>query len=198
MTHWLPASVTAVPLPAEPAGGQVESFAEWARYLGDLGRWAEQLEVVILVTVAGLLGGVIGWEREMAHKPAGLRTHMFVAGAAAFLTLLGDVVVEQFLRTTLTTDSVRTDPVRIIQAIIIGISFLGGGTIIQRSRSRVEGLTTAASLFLVATIGIAVALRQLVAAFVLSLIIVIVLYVVGTVERRMGKYPPVDREAEDA
>jgi putative Mg2+ transporter-C (MgtC) family protein len=79
------------------------------------------------VASAMILGGIIGREREGKDKPAGLRTHMLVAGAAAFLVALSDVAVQRF-NVDLGTGLVRSDPIRIIEASIMGMSFLGAGT----------------------------------------------------------------------
>jgi putative Mg2+ transporter-C (MgtC) family protein len=122
--------------------------------------WNVQLQVIGEVALAALLGGLIGIEREIADKPAGFRTHMLVAGAAALLVALGDALLERFSADP-TLAVVRSDPIRIVEAIITGISFLGAGTIFQRTKSeRVEGLTTAASILFSAAIGICIGLRQ--------------------------------------
>ncbi|MCI0721969.1 MAG: MgtC/SapB family protein, partial [Acidobacteria bacterium] len=112
-----------------------------------------QLQMLAYVALAMLLGGLVGLDREAARKPAGLRTHMLVSGAAALLVLLGHVMVRNYdakLASLLTSD-----PIRIIEAVITGVSFLGAGTIIRdpRDGGQVEGLTTAASLLLAAAIG---------------------------------------------
>lgn len=123
-----------------------------------------QLRTLISVFVAMVLGAIVGIEREAAHKPAGLRTHMFVAGVSALLVNLSDAMLTYF---SLREGSavINADPVRIIEAIITGISFIGAGTIIQSRREQsVEGLTTAASILFVAGIGVAVALHQYVLA----------------------------------
>ncbi len=112
-------------------------------------------QMLMQVALAMGLGGIMGLERELAGKPAGLRTHMFVAGAATVVMLLGDVVVSQYVIEE-TTGTVQTDPIRLFEAVIGGISFLGAGAIIRGQHNNVEGLTTAASLLFVATIGIAV------------------------------------------
>lgn len=91
-----------------------------------------------------ILGGAVGFEREKADKPAGLRTHMLVAGSAALLTGMGRVVI---LNLGVDETFIRADPLRIIEAVITGITFLGAGTIIRhRGKDQIEGLTTAASL----------------------------------------------------
>jgi len=101
---------------------------------------------IIKVVFAMFLGGLMGLERELAQKPAGLRTHMLVAGASSLLVVLGDVMIANY-STSSFVQAIQTDPIRIMEAIITGISFLGAGTIIFRNQDEtVEGLTTAASI----------------------------------------------------
>jgi putative Mg2+ transporter-C (MgtC) family protein len=126
--------------------------------------YQQQLQILSYVALAMLLGAVLGLDREFAHKPAGLRTHMLVAGAAALLMALGDVMLDHF-DIKMGHAVVQSDPIRIIEAVITGVSFLGAGTIIRRSSTdAVEGLTTAASLLFVAGVGVTVALSQWVLA----------------------------------
>lgn len=109
-----------------------------------------------------LLGGFIGVERELACKPAGFRTHMLVAGAAALLVGLGDALLYRFNAVVGMGASLRSDPIRIVETIVTGISFPGSGTIFRRTdkAQHVKGLTTAVSILLSSAIGISVALRQ--------------------------------------
>ncbi|MDQ4076355.1 MAG: MgtC/SapB family protein [Chloroflexota bacterium] len=142
-------------------------------------------EVLVLgqVALAMLLGSVVGLERELAGKPAGLRTHMLVAGAAGLLVALGDIMLEHFALVT-GFELIRSDPIRIVEAIITGISFLGAGTIIRsREKHSVEGLTTAASILLVAAIGATVALSQWILAVGVTILALITLRVVIVVEQ---------------
>lgn len=128
------------------------------------GSYTTQFEILGSVLVALILGGLIGIEREDAHKPAGLRTHMLVAAAAALLVDLGDVMITSFSQQTL-GNLVRADPLRLIEAVATGVSFLGAGTILRSRRGEgVEGLTTAASVLFTATLGVSVALSQYVVA----------------------------------
>ncbi|MCB8983497.1 MAG: MgtC/SapB family protein [Ardenticatenaceae bacterium] len=121
-----------------------------------------QLQILGEMVLAMLLGGAIGFDREEADKPAGLRTHMLVAGSAALLTGLGGLLIPQV---GIDNSLITTDPLRTMQAVITGISFLGAGTIIRhRGNNKVEGLTTAASLLFAGALGISVALRQYVLA----------------------------------
>jgi putative Mg2+ transporter-C (MgtC) family protein len=108
----------------------------------------EQLNVMVIVLWAMALGGIVGWERQLVAKPAGLRTHMLVAGSAALLT---GITVDLALL------SATGDPTRGIHAIITGIGFLGAGAILQQRNLNPSGLTTAATIMYTAVIGAAVA-----------------------------------------
>ena len=115
------------------------------------------------VLFAALLGGVVGLEREYAERPAGLRTHMLVGATSAFFVMLATYMISSFEPQEIIT----VDPVRVIEAIVVGVSFLGAGTIFKYTRQGegvVEGLTTSASILSVAAIGIAVALGTFVLA----------------------------------
>ena len=144
-----------------------------------------QLSVLWSVGLAMLLGGAIGLEREASDKPAGLRTHMLVAGAATLVVALSDVMVQRF-NSGVSAQLVRSDPVRVMEAVITGVSFLGAGTIIRRGPQRqVEGLTTAASLLLTAALGVCVALSQVLLAIGVTLVVLATLRLVGRVSDRV-------------
>lgn len=146
-----------------------------------------QLRILCHVVLAMILGGAIGFEREIKDKPAGLRTHMLVAGAAALLVALGDVVVRHF-ETGLASELLRSDPVRLIEAVVTGVSFLGAGTIIRhRAKRHIEGLTTAASTLFTAAVGICVALSQVVLALGATVVVLLTLRGLGFVERAVQK-----------
>ena len=114
--------------------------------------------IVLRLIVAIILGGVIGWERESVGKAAGIRTHAFVAMGAALFIALGDLVIRDF---QVYGEQVRFDPLRLIEAIVAAIGFIGVGTIfLSRERDQVQGLTTAASLWVTAAVGIAVGLEH--------------------------------------
>ena len=142
-----------------------------------------QLKIVFYVIVSMFLGAAVGFDRELADKPAGLRTHMLVAGSATLLVALGQIIVREY---HVDSQIVRTDPIRIISAIITGVSFLGAGTIIRGGSDRVKGLTTAASLLFVAAVGICVALSKLVLAVGVTIIALLTLRGVAYAERRLG------------
>src|SRR5215510_2373312 len=111
--------------------------------------WAELLLRVVL---AGALGGAIGAEREIREREAGLRTHMLVAVGAALFTIVSAYAWSDFEFSQ--RNGITVDPTRIAAQIVTGIGFLGAGAII-RSGLSVRGLTTAASLWIVAAIGMA-------------------------------------------
>ena len=102
--------------------------------------------VLLRLAVAAVLGGAVGFERELRERQAGLRTHLVVAVGAALFTLVSAYGFNDF--------GARVDPTRIAAQIVSGIGFLGAGAIIRQGLS-VRGLTTAASLWLVAAIGMA-------------------------------------------
>lgn len=116
--------------------------------------WTSDLGQLAHVALAMVLGALIGVEREAAHKPAGLRTHMLLAGAAALFTEIGMAMLRQYGGGN--NLSTRVDPIVIIQAVAAAVGFIGAGTILRRDTEHVEGLTTAASLLLTAAVGVAV------------------------------------------
>ena len=123
--------------------------------------------------VAAVLAGILGWERESARKAAGLRTHMLVGIAAALYTAMSELAVLEIPRDA---DGFQADPIRAIQAIAIGIGFLGSGVIfVSRHEDRVHGLTTAASVWATAAIGIAAGLEYYVLATGATLMLLFVL-----------------------
>jgi putative Mg2+ transporter-C (MgtC) family protein len=111
--------------------------------------------LLLRLALATALAGAAGWDRERAGKAAGLRTHMLVGLAAALYAGLGTLAIGE----TSPETGLRGDPVRIIQSVAIGIGFLGGGAIsVVRGGGQVIGLTTAASIWTTAAMGIACAL----------------------------------------
>ena len=135
-------------------------------------------DLVILsrLVVAALLSGVLGWERERAGKSAGLRTHMLVGIAAALYTGLAEVASVEL-------GAGRSDPIRAIQAVAMGIGFLGGGIIFVNRNDRVEGLTTAASIWATAAMGVAAGLGHFRLAAGVTVLLAIVLHVLVRFDR---------------
>src|SRR3954467_13759022 len=132
-----------------------------------------ELLLLLRLVGAGLLGAVLGWERQSAHKPAGLRTHMLVAIASALFTVLAEVAVTSFPGKE---GDIRSDPIRVIQAVAIGVGFLGSGVIfVAKSGDSVRGLTTAGSIWATAAIGIAAGLGYYILAVGATILLMLVL-----------------------
>lgn len=110
------------------------------------------LEMLLRMAVAALLGSLIGFERERARRHAGLRTHLIVALASATFMLVSTQFV--YFQHYVAEDLVHVDPSRIASCVVTGIGFLGAGAIL-RTGLAVQGLTTAASLWLVCAVGLA-------------------------------------------
>lgn len=136
-------------------------------------------EIVIRLGLAVAFGMVLGLDRELRNKPAGLRTHMLVALGAAATTL---VTFELFFNLLRLGEGERADPIRVIEGVISAIGFLGAGAIIQ-SRGNVHGMTTAANIWLVGAIGIACGGGYYTVAAITFVFTVVILTVLRLVER---------------
>ncbi|RYE87014.1 MAG: MgtC/SapB family protein [Hyphomicrobiales bacterium] len=136
--------------------------------------------MLIRLTFAAILGGAIGFERE-SHAAAGFRTHILIATAACLFTLLAF----EIFHLADVFSSGRSDPIRAIEAVTAGIAFLGAGAIFQ-SRGSVQGLTTAAGMWLAGAVGVAVALGYYIVALAVSVLAVIVLAVLRHFTRDKG------------
>jgi putative Mg2+ transporter-C (MgtC) family protein len=149
--------------------------------------WQAQLAVVGTCAYAMLLGGAIGVERELKNRPAGFRTHMLIAGAAALLVGLGEILGGRFSDVAY-RDLVHIDPIGLIQATVAAVGFLGAGTIFRSEQGAVvSGITTAASLLMAATIGIAAGLHKFVLALAATVLTLLVLLAVAAIERRISR-----------
>ncbi|SOD98024.1 MgtC/SapB family protein [Caenispirillum bisanense] len=107
-------------------------------------------DIAVRLAAALVLGGAIGLNREWLQKPAGLRTHIMVSLAAA---TFGVLAREMFMDAV--EEGGQPDPVRVVEAVVTGVAFLGAGTIIQQSGGKVAGMTTGASIWLAGAIGVA-------------------------------------------
>ena len=147
--------------------------------------WSSQLMVVGAVAYAMVLGGAVGFDRERRNRPAGFRTHMLVAGASALLVGMGRLMVAEQLDAG---PVLRIDPLRLVEAVVAGVAFIGAGTIFsQRRGTSVTGITTAASLLMVAVIGIAAGMHYYVLALAATVLTLLVLAGLKLVERRMAE-----------
>jgi putative Mg2+ transporter-C (MgtC) family protein len=141
-----------------------------------------ELALLLRLVLAAALAGALGWEREQAGKPAGLRTHMLVGLASALYTALATLALAEVPDLAPGT---RGDPVRVIQAVALGVGFLGGGVISAgRSDGRSNHLTTAASIWSTAAIGIAAGLGHYILAVGATALQLIILHGVMRLERR--------------
>jgi putative Mg2+ transporter-C (MgtC) family protein len=130
-------------------------------------------EVVLRVVLAAVLGGAIGAEREIREREAGLRTHLLVSVGAALFTLVSAYAWSDFAFSL--ESGVTLDPTRISAQIVTGIGFLGAGAIIRQGLS-VRGLTTAATLWVVAAIGLASGAGYYWAAVVTTVLVLVTLW----------------------
>ena len=146
-----------------------------------------ELWILLRLAIAAVLSGLIGYEREHTGKQAGLRTHMLVAVGAALFVSFNDLFVIESLPLAppgaVGNFRVQIQPLSIVEAIVTGVSFLGAGTIFVSGRmGRVRGLTTAASLWVTAAVGIAVGLERYVLAIGSTLLILAILHVMPRFE----------------
>jgi putative Mg2+ transporter-C (MgtC) family protein len=123
-----------------------------------------QLLMALRLLLAAVLGAAIGYQRERVHRPAGLRTHILIATGAALFTLISSFAFP------------TADPARVAAGVVTGIGFLGAGTILHRSHI-IEGLTTAASIWVVAAIGMACGTGLYIVAVVATVIAFLVLLI---------------------
>ncbi len=125
--------------------------------------------------LAAVLGGLVGFERQRRHHPAGLRTHTLVCLGSALIMLVSEDIAARYL------DRTNADPARIAAQVVSGIGFLGAGTIMREGLT-VRGLTTAASLWVVAALGLAVGAGYYLAAGVTVAVALVTLGVLNRLE----------------
>jgi len=155
-----------------------EQIMQWTHADMELARFVA-LTLVRLI-IAAFLGGIIGLEREAKRKPAGLRTNLFICFGSAMFTILSDRLAGHY----------GGDHTRIAAQIIPGIGFIGAGSILH-SRGSVTGLTTAATLFVVASVGMAVGGGLYLPAIFATMVILIALHFLGWAETRWNLKPMV-------
>ena len=122
-----------------------------------------EVEMALRLVLAGGLGAVIGYQREHIGKPAGLRTHALISMGSALFTVAGSYAFS------------GGDPTRIAAGVVAGIGFLGAGAILHRHRS-IEGLTTAATMWVVAAIGLAAGAGMYIIAPVTTVLTLLILF----------------------
>lgn len=139
-----------------------------------------EVQIMLRLLVAAVLGAVIGYERERQNQPAGLRTHtILVVGSALAMTLSINLAVQY-------KPLVQGDPARLAAQVISGIGFLGAGAIL-RFGTNIRGLTTATSLWTLAVVGLAVGAGHIIVGVATTVMLLIVLTLVDQVEKRFIK-----------
>lgn len=136
-------------------------------------------KTMVRLTLAAILGGIIGLERALKRRPAGLRTNMFICFGSAMFTILSNELASEWG---------IGDHTRIAAQIIPGIGFIGAGSILH-AKGSVSGLTTAATIFVVASIGMACGGGQYLLAIFATMLIYLALHVLGILERRFNLKP---------
>jgi len=135
-----------------------------------------ELQIILNQVIAAVLGGLIGLERQSANRPAGLRTYILVTMASALVTSLSKAAFQ-------TSTFPQADPIRLIAALLTGTGFIGAGVIIHRSDHHVEGITTAAGLWMTTAIGIAVGLGYYLIASASALFTLFTLFILVKMEK---------------
>jgi putative Mg2+ transporter-C (MgtC) family protein len=136
--------------------------------------------LLLRVLVAGMLAGALGWEREAAGKTAGLRTHVLVGIGASLFVVMGEAVAMGY---PATAASLRIEPLALIQAVAVGIGFLGAGVVVVTSGAGVKGLTTAASIWATAAVGVAAGFGHFILAVGTTVLLLAALRGLRAVER---------------
>lgn len=140
-----------------------------------------QLEIVFRLILAALLGGLVGLEREVHKRPAGLRTHILVTTGSALIML-----VSMYGFSGLGQEGSGGEPARLAAQVVSGIGFLGAGTIL-RDGNDITGLTTAASIWVCGGIGLAIGGGYYVGALVTTIIVLFALVSLGFIEKRITR-----------
>lgn len=138
------------------------------------------LEILLKLILACILGGIVGFEREHMNRPAGFRTHILVCVGSALIMVTSQYIFEMY------EGRVNVDPTRLGAQIVSGIGFLGAGTII-RDGFNVRGLTTAASLWAVSAVGIAVGIGFYEGAIIATILIFATLILLKRIEWNISK-----------
>lgn len=137
--------------------------------------------VILLRCVAACLFGLaIGFDREAKDRPAGLRTHMMTALAAAVFTLIAIEMIEAFAADD---DTTQLDPIRVVEAVTAGVAFIAAGAIIHAS-GQVKGLTTGAGMWLAGAVGLACGAGFLAIAFIGTILAIVILLPLRLLEKR--------------
>jgi putative Mg2+ transporter-C (MgtC) family protein len=147
-------------------------------------------EILLRLVLAAMVGAVIGIDREIKNRPAGLRTHMMTALAAAVFTILTSEL--HHLIVTKYPGS-NADPLRVIEAVTAGVAFLAAGTIFQ-ARGQVEGITTGAGMWLAGALGLACGAGFHLLAVIGLAIAMVIMTILRPIERKLWPSQPPARD----
>lgn len=150
--------------------------------------------MALRLALAAVFGAIIGIDREWRNKPAGIRTHMMVALAAATFTVITLELFEAITKGE--AKHVASDPLRLVEAITAGVAFLGAGAIIQ-SRGNVEGITTGSGIWLAGAVGYAAGAGHFVLAGIACIFAVIILTALGWLTSKVAKAGAASGAASD-
>ncbi|MBI5147670.1 MAG: MgtC/SapB family protein [Parcubacteria group bacterium] len=151
---------------------------------------SQNLEIFGQLSLAVFLGALIGIERRIAGKRAGMRTYALVSMGSALFSIISAVAFSEFIGRT------NFDPARIVSQIVVGVGFIGAGTVIFQ-RSSIHGLTTAAGIWVAAGIGTAVGLKLYSLAVFATILTIVVFIILWLIEKKLiAKWPYNNSESE--
>lgn len=166
---------------------------DFSTIVDDLRTHIPESEIILRLTLATVLGAIIGLDREVRDHPAGLRTHMLTAAAAALFTVLTLELYHDVREDG--GDRFNADPIRVVEAVTAGVAFLAAGAIIH-GRGTVRGLTTGAGMWLAGAIGVACGIGRFTIALIALVLTMVVLSVFKVVERQLFPKPPPETPRE--
>lgn len=156
-------------------------------------------DTLIRLLVATVVASIIGWEREYKIRPAGLRTHILVCVGATTIAMIQKEIMYEAFRLALeyptVAGAIKSDPARLICQVISGIGFLGAGTIVVTKNS-IHGLTTAASVWLTAILGIAIGMGYFLFAFFGIIFVLFSLVVIKKLQHTPSYFFPIPKQVE--
>jgi putative Mg2+ transporter-C (MgtC) family protein len=149
------------------------------------------IDILVRLVVAVILGGLVGMERTLAGKTAGMRTYALVAMGSALFVLISQIVTSQFINLT------NFDPMRVASQILVGIGFIGAGLVFHNSHDmRTSGLTSAAGLWVSAGIGMACGFKLYALAMITALLTLLIFTILWYVEKGFKKISYSDEKEE--
>lgn len=165
---------------------------DWLDWLAGERTAIAPAEAILRLFVASVVGGLVGLDREIRDKPAGLRTHMLVSLAAAIFTI---IALELYFEVISMNEDANADPIRIIEAVTAGVAFLAAGAII-RGQASVQGITTGANMWFAGALGVACGGGYYMLAVVGTFFALVVLIGFGALESRLERLKTKRNEPE--